>query len=233
MCLILVAYRVTPGFPLIVAANREEIHARPAERAAFWKDRPEILAGRDLKAMGAWMGVARTGRFAAVTNFRGGHDPNAAESRGLLVTRFLEDASTASAYVSGVARRGGAYSGFNLLAEDLSELWWHSNRQNGSEGAPRRLEAGIYGVGNFLLDTPEVAEHKARFADSLESGPSIEPLFGVLAAARIVAPEYGTRCSTVLIRGSSGRLQFAERAFDATGAELDTVRFEPRLKGTT
>ena len=233
MCLILVAYRVTSGFPLVVAANREEFHARPAERAAFWKDRPAILAGRDLKAMGTWMGVSRTGRFAAVTNYRGGHDPNAAESRGLLVARFLENAITASAYASEVAHRGRAYSGFNLLAEDQKELWWYSNRGNGTEGVPRRLEPGICGVGNFLLDTPEIAEHKTRFADSLESGPSIEPLFGVLAAARIVAPEFGTRCSTVLIRGSDGQLQFAERAFDVAGAELETVRFEPRLKGKT
>ena len=222
MCLILVAARAHPDFPLIVAANREEFHARPAARAAFWKDHPGILAGRDLQAMGTWMGVSRSGRFAAVTNYRGGRDANAVESRGLLVTRFLDNGMSAGAYVTGVARRGGDYSGFNLLAEDGDELWWCANRG----GEPRRLETGIYGLGNFLLDTPEVSENKAELARSIESAPSIEPLFGVLAAAKIVAPEYGTRCSTVLIRGGDGRLQFAERAYDAAGAELDTVRYE-------
>jgi uncharacterized protein with NRDE domain len=225
MCLILVAVRVHPEFPLIVAANRDEFHARPAERAAFWKDRPGILAGRDLEASGTWMGVSRAGKFAAVTNYRGGRDANAAESRGLLVTRFLEEGVSAEAYVADVARRGSDYSGFNLLAEDGDELWWCSNRG----GEPRRLEPGLYGLGNFLLDTPELTENKGQFARSIDPAPSVEPLFGVLAAAKIVASEYGTRCSTVLIRGSDGRLQFAERAYDAAGAELDTVRYEPRL----
>ena len=222
MCLILVAYRIIPEYPLIVAANRDEFHARPAERAAFWNDHPGILAGRDLQALGTWMGVSRTGRFAAVTNYRGGRDANAVESRGLLVTRFLDDGIAADAYVTGVARRGSDYSGFNLLAEDGEELWWCSNR--GAE--PRSLAPGVYGLGNLLLDTPEISEPKAQLARAIESAPSIEPLFGVLAAARIVAPEYGTRCSTILMRGSDGRLQFAERGFDAGGNEEDTVRFE-------
>lgn len=222
MCLIVVASRVHPGFPLIVAANRDEYHARPAERAEFWKDRPGILAGRDLQARGTWMGVSRAGRFAAVTNYRGGRDANAAESRGLLVTRFLDGGACAGDYVTDVARRGSAYSGFNLLVDDGDALWGCSNR----DGKPRRLEPGIYGLGNFLLDTPEVAEPKAQLAHSIEPGPTIEPLFELLAASRIVTIEYGTRCSTVLIRGQDGRLQFAERPFDASGAEGPTVRYE-------
>jgi len=227
MCLILVASRVHPDYPLIVAANRDEYHARPAQRAGFWKDRPEILAGRDLEAMGTWMGVSRAGRFAAVTNYRGGRDANAAESRGLLVTRFLEGRASAGDYVTDVARRGSAYSGFNLLADDGDELWWCSNR----DSEPRRLEPGIYGLGNYLLDTPEVAEPKVQLAHSIEPGPAVEPLFGVLAASKIVAAEYGTRCSTVLIIGRDGRLQFAERPFDASGEEGPTVRYEFSIHG--
>ena len=130
---------------------------------------------------------------------------------------------SAGAYVSDAARRGDDYSGFNLLAEDGDELWWCSNRG----GEPRRLEAGVYGLGNFLLDTPEVGEAKRQLACAIESAPSVEPLFGVLAAARIVAPAYGTRSSTVLIRSGDHRLQFAERAYDPAGVELDTIRFEP------
>ncbi|MBI3371196.1 MAG: NRDE family protein [Betaproteobacteria bacterium] len=222
MCLILAAYRVHPEFPLIVAANRDEFHARPAERAAFWQDRPAILAGRDLEALGTWMGVSRAGRFAAVTNFRGGREANALESRGLLVTRFLENCHSANAYVTDVGRRGADYSGFNLLAEDGDELWWCSNRG----GEPRRLDAGIYGLGNELLDTPELGESKARLACSIESAACIESLFDVLATARIVAPQYGTRCSTALLRGGDGRIQLAERSYDPGGEEGDTWRFE-------
>jgi uncharacterized protein with NRDE domain len=84
MCLILLAWRSRPDFPLVVAANRDEFHARPAAPAAFWHDAPGILAGRDLEALGTWMGVSRGGRFAAVTNYRGAREPSAARSRGAI-----------------------------------------------------------------------------------------------------------------------------------------------------
>src|SRR6185295_11671730 len=89
MCLIVLGWRVHAEHPLIVAANRDEFHARPAAPAAFWEDHPGILAGRDLEAGGTWMGGSRSGRFAAVTNYRGGRDPSAKVSRGALVTGFL------------------------------------------------------------------------------------------------------------------------------------------------
>lgn len=224
MCLILLAWRAHPRHRLVVAANRDEFHARSADRAAFWRDAPEILAGRDLEAGGTWMGVSRNGRFAAVTNYRGGRDANAVESRGALVTRFLAGGETPANYVSGLAGKLGGYSGFNLLACDGRELWWLSNRDGGS----RRLEPGIYGLGNFLLDTPEVDGPKARFSRTLEAAAAIEPLFAVLAGSQIVAPQYGTRCSTVLVTGEDGSATYAERAFDAAGASGETVRYEFR-----
>lgn len=224
MCLILLAWRAHPLHPLVVAANRDEFHSRSAERAGFWRDAPDILAGRDLKAGGTWMGVSRNGRFAAVTNYRGGRDANALESRGALVTRFLAGDASPADYVGGLSGRLAGYSGFNLLACDGRELWWLSNRDGGS----RRLEPGIYGLGNFLLDTPEVDQPKAQFSRTLETSAAIEPLFSVLAASQIVAPQYGTRCSTVLVTGGDGAATYAERAFDAAGASGETVRYEIR-----
>lgn len=224
MCLIVLGWRVRPDFPLIVATNRDELHARPAERAGFWKDHPSVLAGRDLEAKGTWLGVSRSGRFAAVTNYRGGRDANAAESRGALVTGFLLSSRNPGSYVSELFQKKNNYSGFNLLVAADEELWWLSNR----DGGTRRLEPGIYGLGNFLLDTPELTEPKARFTRSIASGLSIEPLFSVLAAAKLVASEYGTRCSTVLLADSDGRMQFAERPFDPSGADGSTVRYEFR-----
>jgi uncharacterized protein with NRDE domain len=224
MCLIVLAWRVDPAFPLVVAANRDEFHARPAAPASFWKDEPRILAGRDLDALGTWMGVSRDGRFAAVTNYRGGREPRAIESRGALVTRYLTNGVSSEKYMTDLAQNAAAYSGFNLLVSDGQELWWYSNR----DSAPRRLEPGIYGLGNLLLDSDDVQESKARFSATIASGVAVEPLFGVLAPARIVAPEYGTRCSTILIQGADARMQFAERAFEADGSEGETVRFELR-----
>jgi uncharacterized protein with NRDE domain len=217
MCLILVAWRTHPVHELIVAANRDEFHARPASAAAFWSDHPTILAGRDLQAKGTWLGVARNGRFAAVTNYRGGTDPGAAESRGALVSRFLLDRISPGQYVSTI--RTGSYSGFNLLLADRNELWWLSNRDGGS----RRLDPGYYALGNLLLDTPEVLEVKARFR---AAPAAAEPLLSLLATAKIVAPAYGTRCSSVLLAGSDGRIRFCERPFDAAGAAGPTLRYE-------
>jgi uncharacterized protein with NRDE domain len=212
MCLILVGWRVHEACPLVVAANRDEFHDRPAARAAFWDDKPDVLAGRDLQARGTWMGVSRGGRFAAVTNYRGGTEPGAAESRGALVTRYLEGAD-----IPQLAGRKADYSGFNLLAADGAELWWLSNR----DGAARRLAPGWYGLGNLLLDSVDVEPHKIRFRSS---PASLEPLFETLAPARIVDSRYGTRCSSVLLLGAEAR--FAERAFDRQGAEQATLRYE-------
>lgn len=218
MCLIVLAWRVHPEFPLIVAANRDEFHARPAAPAAFWEDHPDILAGRDLEARGTWMGVSRAGRFAAVTNYRGAKEPRAIESRGALVARFLSNDDPPKGYVAALQK--SMYSGFNLLAADGEELWWMSNRG----GAPRRLEPGIYGLGNTLLDAPEVDRTKKAFSADLETGPAVESLFVVLHQARILNPEYGTRCSTVLLKGE--RMRYAERSFAPDGTEGDTLHYE-------
>jgi uncharacterized protein with NRDE domain len=212
MCLILLGWKVHAGWPLVVAANRDEFHGRVAARAAFWSDHPDILGGRDLQAGGTWMGVSRTGRFAAVTNYRGGTEPGAAESRGSLVTRYLQGAS-----VPELAERKAVFSGFNLLASDGAELWWLSNR----DGAPRRLEPGWYGLGNLLLDSPDVEPHKQRLRDS---PASMAPLFRALEPAKIVNERYGTRCSSVLLMNED--IRFAERAFAADGSEDTTLRYE-------
>lgn len=249
MCLIALAHRLHPGFPLVVAANRDEFYARPTAAAAFWEDQPDILAGRDLECMGTWLGVTRGGRFAAVTNYRDPADARTGvESRGTLVSRFLGGSMSAGQFFSDVAAHGDAYRGFNLLASDGTDLYSYSNRA----GAPRRLEPGIYGLSNHLLDTPwsKVRIARDRLRAALEPAPALEPLFSLLAdtntssdselpqtgvghererllsAARIVSESYGTRCSTVVLQVSDGRVQFAERTYGPEGVELSTVRYE-------
>ncbi len=252
MCLILVAWRAHRDFPLVVAANRDEFHARPTVGAAFWQDAPAILAGRDLECMGTWLGVTRSGKFAAVSNYRDAADTsNGSLSRGLLASTYLGNGVAARGFVAQVAASGDAYRGFNFLAADQGELWWVSNRAS----APQRLAPGLYGVSNHLLDTPwaKVVRGKHRFALLLQSAPAVEPLLDLLAdtsvaaddelpdtgvgpererllsALRVVSPAYGTRCSTAVLVGRDGRVQFAERAYGAQGEERDTLRYEFRL----
>ena len=164
------------------------------------------------------MGVSRGGKFAAVTNYRGAREPTAAESRGALVTGFLTNGAAPAGYMADVAKRAARYSGFNLLVSDRRELWWMSNR----DGAPRQLEPGYYALGNLLLDSPDVQPVKARVA---ETPAAVEPLFTVVTQAKIVNPEYGTRCSTVLL-DSGKEMRYAERSFEPDGSEGATVQFQ-------
>jgi uncharacterized protein with NRDE domain len=218
MCLIVLAWRAHPEFPLIVAANRDEFHARPAAPAAFWEDHPALLAGRDLEARGTWMGVSRSRKFSAVTNYRGAKEARAVESRGALVSRFLGNGAKPGEYIDSL--KANLYSGFNLLVSDGDELWWMSNRG----GEPKGLQPGIYGLGNTLLDAPEVEGIKKIFAAEISPAPAVESLFGLLESAKILHPEYGTRCSTVLLGGK--RTRYAERSFAPDGSAGETVHYE-------
>ncbi len=249
MCLIVFAWRAHPDFPLVVAANRDEFHARPTAAARFWDDQPGILAGRDLEGMGTWLGVTRGGRFTAVTNYRDAAPaPREAISRGVLASRYLVSGEAPSTSAAAVETHGKAYRGFNFLAGDRAELWWVSNRG----GHARKVEPGIHGLSNHLLDTPwpKVTQGKRRLGEVLELVPAVEPLLALLAdtaeaaqgdlpdtgvgaererqlsAARIVSPTYGTRSSSALVVGADGKVRFAERAYGSDGAELDTLRFE-------
>ena len=99
MCVIFVAHRAHPKHPLLVLANRDEFYDRPTAAAAYWKDHPEIYAGRDLVSGGTWLGVANKGRFAAVTNYRETAASKGVGSRGELVADFLRSDIDAETYL--------------------------------------------------------------------------------------------------------------------------------------
>src|SRR5213594_4078165 len=147
MCLAIVAFNAHPHFAVVVAANRDEYHARPTTAAHWWADEEytSILAGRDLEAGGTWLGVTREGRWAFVTNVREGgrHDP-AAPSRGSLVPRVLRDNRDIAIALEATIEDGSRYNGFNLLAGDTAHAAWGSNRYGGAHV----LVPGIYGLSN-------------------------------------------------------------------------------------
>ena len=161
MCLILIAYRCHPRYPLLVAANRDEFHDRPTAPLAFWHDLPQILAGRDLKADGTWLGVTQSGRFAAITNYR---EPARimldAPSRGCLVSDYLGSVESVRIYLDRLAWTVEIYNGFNLLLGDFGNLHYYSNRG----GVARALTPGVYGLSNHLLDTPWPKVERGRQA---------------------------------------------------------------------
>lgn len=235
MCLILFAYKVHPKYKLIVAANRDEFYERPTAPAHFWEDHPHILAGRDLRKMGTWMGVTENGRFAALTNYR---DPNEVtegkRSRGDLVADFLKGSASPADFMNRASEHRISYPGYNLLAGNLEELFYYSNVEDRVE----LLQPGIYGVSNHVLDTewPKVKKGKEGLSALIDNaeGNLTEDLFTLLQNAdpapddrlpktgvsleweRILSPlfiksdGYGTRSSTVLLM-SKDEIFYKER----------------------
>ncbi|HEX2208992.1 MAG TPA: NRDE family protein, partial [Longimicrobium sp.] len=191
MCLIALALDGHPAYRLVMAANRDEFYARPTAPAEWWSDAPDVLAGRDLREGGTWMGVTRAGRVAAVTNYR---DPELAQlqgapSRGALVADFLRGSADAEAYARGLARRAARYNGFNLLVGDEGGWFYVSNRAEGV----RRLEPGVYGLSNALLDTPwpKVVRAKAAMEDALAAaeGDAWDAGLWEMLADRVIAAD--------------------------------------------
>ena len=174
MCLISLAWQAHPDFSLVVAANRDEYHARPTAPSAWWIDAPDLLAGRDLRSRGAWMGVTRSGRFAALTNYRdAGEFKAGAPSRGALVADFLTGAETAEAYTAARQPTADRYNGFNLLTGNPDALWYSANRG----ATTQALAPGIHGLSNAVLNTPwpKVTSLKLALGAALEHYSARKP----------------------------------------------------------
>ena len=188
MCLIVFAWRVIPGVPVIAAANRDEFYDRPATPAAWWPDHPQVYAGRDLRGGGSWMGISRDGpngpRFAALTNIRAPQERRLdAPTRGALVADYLTGNLAAAEYLEQIAAGADAYNGFNLVLGDHAGLYWFSNRGGADIRNGKPLEPGVYGISNGLLDTPwpKVLRTKAQFSSLLCLGAPEDAYFEMLA----------------------------------------------------
>ncbi len=251
MCLILLSFRMHEEYELLLLANRDEFHNRPARQADFWVDAPDVLGGRDLQSGGSWLGVTTGGRMAAVTNVRepGKNVPDA-QSRGDLVRSFLISRESAAAAAGRVLEEGHRYNGFNLLLYDTDQLVYLSNRLS---GPPQVLESGTYGISNAALNTPwpKVNRGKAALTRALASGdvdtaallPILEdtavaaeeelPSTGVplawertLSAPCICSENYGTRVSTILHLARDGGIRFMEKTQVPASVRPRAVTFE-------
>lgn len=250
MCLIVFAYQVHPVYKLIVAANRDEFYGRPTAPAHYWEDRPDILAGRDLEKMGTWMGVTTSGRFAALTNYRDPKEETEGKhSRGELVADALKYKGNVKGYMQSLVGKKDLYPGYNLLAGDGTELYYYSNK--GQE--LQKVEPGIYGVSNHLINTewPKVQKGKEGMSKIIngDQDPFVERLFSILQNAdqapdellphtgvsleweRMLSPlfikseNYGTRSSTVMLM-SNKKIQYVERVFSKDGISEQQFKFE-------
>ena len=162
MCLVVFAHNSHPNYKFIFAANRDEFYDRPTEQADFWEDQPELLAGKDLKADGTWMGITKSGKFAAITNYRDlSNIKEDAPTRGMLVTNFLIGNLNSEEYYNSVKGELSKYNGFNLILGDIDNLYYFSTHTEGL----RKLDPGVHGLSNAVLDTPwpKVEKSKKNF----------------------------------------------------------------------
>lgn len=246
MCIAYLALNTHPDWPLLIAANRDEYHARPARPAGPWAGHPDVIAGIDLEAGGTWLGVTRHGRFGLLTNFREGGRHNAhAPSRGALVSDFLTSNVHPQDYANKVSAQAQQYNGFNLIVGNLQTACYLGNRA--PDPAPSVLGPGRYVVSNHLLDTPWPKAERLReafadidmdsltrslrvvFATLKDTTPADDhnlPDTGIdrklerlLSSPFIISPTYGTRCSSVIAVHKSGRALFSEITYNAQGHE--------------
>lgn len=251
MCLLIFAHKMSSRYPLAIAANRDEFHARPTAASHFWPQQPELLAGQDLEQGGTWMGITRSGRFAAITNFR---DPSrtapAPRSRGELPLHYLVGAQDPENFLQSVAAQAQQYAGFNLLVGDRNTLWYFTNSLPPAERTPLCLQPGIYGLSNAQLDTPwpKVDLGRNKLQSLLEtrqlSHEALSDIVGdrqlaepgalhphglasdmdqLLSAQFIVTSRYGTRSSTTLWTDNQNQAHWREQSFNELG-EISQVQ---------
>jgi uncharacterized protein with NRDE domain len=250
MCLIFLSLNNHPTYKLIIAANRDEFYARKTAPAHAWEGYPNIIGGRDLEASGTWMAMNKNGKISLVTNYRdpANINPNA-PSRGQLVSDFLLNGDTPEEYLSKVSLRASHYNGFNLLAGYPDELWYLSNYGKGIQ----KLESGVHGLSNHLLDTPwpKVQRGKDKFSkaisnsvidpdalfellyDEHQAEDQLLPNTGIglereraLSSMFIKTNGYGTRCSTVILVSHDNQVLFSERVYELDTFAHKTNRFQ-------
>lgn len=255
MCLLLLAIDVHPAYKLILAGNRDEYYDRPTAPVSFWEEEPDVLAGKDLRSGGTWMGITKKGRIAAITNYRDpGSKKEDAPSRGLLVKDFLLGAElSTNKYLEKLRKRSHHYNGFNLVLGKIDQLYWYCNRAD----EIRRLEPGIYGLSNHLLDTPwpKVEKGKEGLRETLnkQDDPDPEEIFRllydrtvphdgllpdtgvglewerILAPIFITSPVYGTRSSSIVYIDRKDRVTFLEINHDEGPEKGRILRYTFKL----
>jgi len=249
MCIILFSYKNHETYDLILAANRDEFRDRPTQALTYWPDSPHVLAGRDLLNNGTWMGISKTGRFAALTNFR---RPSAMKmnspSRGALVKDFLVENIPVMDYLESIQSVAKDYSGFNLIVGDMKQLYYVSNCKDGVQ----QISPGLHGLSNSFINTPwpkvETGKQKLDSCLSVDHEPDIKKIFQILSDDTRAADEqlpntgvglewerlmspifisdsfYGTCSQSIILISKNGHVTFYEQTIHRDSNHKGSVR---------
>ncbi|MGN7930745.1 NRDE family protein [Sphingopyxis sp. 22461] len=231
MCVVALAHKAHPDWPLILIGNRDELHARPAAPLAEWDDGSGIVAGRDLQAGGTWLGVHRpSGGAVVVTNVRGAMPDPAKESRGALVSDMLRGEGRFADPAAGDLPR---FNAFNLFAVGDGKTRLLTNRP-----VPliMPLEPGVHALANEPVDAPCPRAERLRLALEATVAASGDPeslLDALMAeddpALFLRGDVYGTRASTLVAISAEGDVRMIERRYEKGGRPAGTTALEFRI----
>lgn len=244
MCLLVFDWQ--PNQHFILSANRDEFYQRPTLPLAAWEDEPSIIAGRDLKHKGTWLGINKELKFASLTNVRvADAAPENPPSRGELVQLFLSSQDSSEVTLKRLLAKAGLYAPFNLIAGDLEQVWYLTNYPS-----PRleAVPAGTHSLSNAQLNSPwpkaELAKQQlTNWLKEPQDSQSLSLLLNrrqpypdeqlpntgfsksferILSSQFILSPNYGTRCSTGLII-STTEAHISETSWTAGGRSTGVV----------
>lgn len=231
MCVVALAHRVHPDWPLILIGNRDEFHARRAAPLHAWDDGSGIVAGRDLQAGGTWLGVHRpSGRTVVVTNVRGAMPDPAKESRGALVSDLLRGEGR---FAHPAAEDLPCFNAFNLFAAGDGTTRLLTNRP-----VPliMPLDPGVHALANEPVDAPCPRAERLRLAleTTVRAGSDPEDLLDTLMAKDDPAlflrgDVYGTRASTLVAVSAKGDVRMTERRYEKGGRPAGTTALDFRI----
>jgi len=238
MCLVLLAYKIHRDYPLIIASNRDEYYERRSIPAEFWHEYPDLLAGRDIRGEGTWLGLTKNGKIGLLTNYR---DPKIykdfAPSRGKIILSYLTGNNDLKSFLDVLDQSRSVYNPFNLIAGRFDSLYYYSN----VNGIIEELKPGVHGLCNHFLNTPwpKVIKTKQGLKRIIEGNEVIKvdnllelmedtaqanvdnlPDTGIgmhfekiLSSIFIKTDVYGTKSTTVIFIHQNKEINFYEKSF--------------------
>jgi uncharacterized protein with NRDE domain len=251
MCLILLAIEPTEEYKFVMASNRDEFYSRPTKSAYWWDNPKDFLAGKDLEQGGTWMGISKSGKFAAVTNVREFYEKDYLDkkflSRGDLVKNFFTTTYNIDDYQSSLDYKN--YLGFNLVLYDQDKVSICSTK--GKEFIKKEDKTFVIGNKSFGSNSNKLDLAKKDFEQILTSSFSTDDLLKLMqspqesyefdeekltinhvsefSARFINSSIYGTRSTTVMTIDQNDQVDIKEQLYNPKGKEGKIKQFNFKI----
>jgi uncharacterized protein with NRDE domain len=179
MCTLIMLYRPDHPWPMLIAANRDEMLNRPWQPPCrHWPDQPNVVAGLDERGKGSWFGLNDNGVVASIMNRRNTLGPVMGKrSRGELVLKVLDytDAKAAAEALSHTDM--STYRAFNLVIADSKGAYWLRHTEAGNQA---RIDVTKLAPGLSMITAYDCNDM---------SSPRVRRYLPLFLAAPVPAPE--------------------------------------------